>query len=339
MKDISIFLGANTCRGFFSLYDEYIGSLSLRRLYVVKGSAGSGKSTLMKKVAQHFAESGYDAVRVLCSGDPGSLDGLILPEKGVALFDGTSPHVLEPPLVGERGFYLDLSRYYTSPARDLEDRDAAYREHYRKAYRWLEAAGSLQQIPAVSSETRAAVCRRALSLATRTLGRSRGEGSFRRCFTDAFTCLGPISLPDSRRALAPRLIALSGGSAEADLFLQTYLQAALARGHEAVLCPDPTEPRRASHLLLPGLGLGITTGAGDRCIHLEKLGPAPTETEKAERKELEKLRDQLLSSAREELALAKEAHDRLEEAARPFIDFRGITRETEAFIRRLESDG
>ncbi len=339
MKDISIFLGANTCRGFFSLYDEYIGSLSLRRLYVVKGSAGSGKSTLMKRVAEHFSDGGYDTLRVLCSGDPGSLDGLILPEKGFALFDGTSPHVLEPPLVGERGFYLDLSRFYTSPAQGLEVRDAAYREHYRKAYRCLEAAGSLTQIPAVSAETRAAVRRRALSLAARTLGRSRGEGSFRRCFTDAFTCLGPVSLLESRRALAPRLIALSGGAAEADLFLQTYLQAARERGHEVILCPDPTEPRRAAHLLLPELGLGITTGAGDRCIHLEKLGPALAEGEKAERKELEKLREQLLSHARDELALAKEAHDRLEEAARPFLDFRGITGETEAFIRRLESDG
>ena len=32
MKDISIFLGANTARGFRSLYEEYIGSLDLRRL-------------------------------------------------------------------------------------------------------------------------------------------------------------------------------------------------------------------------------------------------------------------------------------------------------------------
>ena len=80
MTDISIFLGANTGCGFRSLYDEYIGSLDLRRTYVLKGSAGCGKSSLMKRMAAHAAGIGTPAVRVLCSGDPDSLDGLVLPE-------------------------------------------------------------------------------------------------------------------------------------------------------------------------------------------------------------------------------------------------------------------
>ena len=127
MKDISIFLGANTARGFRSLYEEYIGSLDLRRLYVIKGSAGCGKSGLMKRVSERAAGMGLGCVRVLCSGDPDSLDGVLIPERGIAFFDGTSPHVLEPALTGQQGFYLDLSRFYTSPAMGLETPDAAYR--------------------------------------------------------------------------------------------------------------------------------------------------------------------------------------------------------------------
>ena len=335
MKDISIFLGANTARGFRSLYEEYIGSLDLRRLYVIKGSAGCGKSGLMKRASERAAGMGLGCVRVLCSGDPDSLDGVLIPERGIAFFDGTSPHVLEPALTGQQGFYLDLSRFYTSPAKGLETPDAAYREHYRRAYRYLAAAGSLEEIPRCSEATRAAVSRRAEALAARTLGRGRGKGSLRRFYTDAFTCRGFLSLEESRRALVPRLLSLSGSRARTDVFLQVFLRAALERSREVILCPDPTEDRRTAHLLLPELGLGITTGPGDRRIHLEKLGPPLSREETAQLRELEKLRASLLDRAQAELAMAKRDHDALEAAVRPFIDFAGMTEETDALIRRV----
>ena len=100
-------------------------------------------------------------------------------------------------------------------------------------------------------------------------------------------------------------------------------------------CPDPTEDRRTAHLLLPELGLGITTGPGDRRIHLEKLGPPPSREETAQLRELEKLRASLLDRAQAELAMAKRDHDALEAAVRPFIDFAGMTEETDALIRRV----
>ena len=339
MKEISIFLGANTGRGFRSLYEEYIGGLTLEKLYVIKGSAGCGKSGLMKRVAARAAEGGQRVIRVLCSGDHDSLDGVVLPEAGAAFFDGTSPHVLEPALTGQKGFYADLSRFFISPAEGLERWEEAYREHYRRAYRYLAAAGSLEEVSRCDGETRAAVVRRAEALADRTLGRGRGEGRLRRLYTDAFTCRGLVSLEESRRALAPRLVALTGGREETDLFLRTYLRAAGERGREVLLCPDPRDENRIAHLLLPELGFGITTGAGDRRIHLEKLGPPPTDGEKAEAKELEGLRASLLTLAQKELALAKEDHDRLEAAISPQVDYAGVTEYTEELLRRVFGEG
>ena len=335
MKDITIFLGANTGRGFRSLYDEFTGSPAMRRLYVIKGSPGCGKSTMMKQLAERARAAGLQVITVLCSGDPDSLDGVILPEKGAAVFDGTSPHVLEPSLVGQRGFYVDLSCCYTSAVQGLEVWDASCKEHYRKAYAWLAAAGSLEEIPRCGGETLDAVRRRADALAARTLGRGRGDGSLRRFFTDAFTFRGPVTLEETRRALAPRLIALSGSGERTEEFFRAYLAAALARGKEVVLCPRPRNTERIAHLLLPELGLGITTGNGDRRIRLDKLGPAPSEAEKAERRELEKLRQSLLDKAQTELVLAKENHDELEKLSRPGLDFGAVSRETERLIRRV----
>ncbi len=335
MKDITIFLGANTGRGFSSLYEEYVSGSDLRRLYVLKGSAGCGKSGLMKRLAGHAAGIGMPTVRVLCSGDPDSLDGLLLPELQTAFFDGTSPHVLEPTLTGQVGFYVDLSRFYRSPAVGLEGWNDSYREHYRKAYRYLSAASDLEYVTRCGEETRTAIRRRAEALAIGTLGRSRGGGGLRRFYTDAFTCQGRISLEDSRRSIAPRLVSLTGNSERTDLFLQAYLQAALKRGREVILCPDPREDRRIAHLLLPELGFGVTTGEGDRRIHLEKLGPQLTPEEKAQERRLAQLRASLLDAAQNELASAKADHDRLEEASGPFIDFGGVAALTEELITKV----
>ena len=335
MKEISIFLGANTGRGFRSLYDEYIGQLDLKRLIVIKGSAGCGKSGLMKRIAKEGADRGERVLRILCSGDPDSLDGVFLPDRGAALFDGTSPHVLEPSLVGERGFYADLSRFFTAPASGLAPLEEAYREHYRKAYRYLAAAQEAEEVQRFPAEAAAAIRQRAKSLAVRTLPLGRESGRVRRYFTDAFTCRGSISLTESRRALCPKLITLSGGSDRADLFAQVFLQEARERGWDAVICPDARNPERIAHLMIPAAGVGLTTGEGDRRIRLEKLGPKPDEAERSEDRELKQLRDSLLASAQRELSAAKADHDRLEAAIHPRIDFRGVDRETERLMRQV----
>lgn len=87
------FLGANTPQGFYSLYDEWINQKETR-FYVLKGGPGCGKSTLMKKIGAKLEADGAQVEYIICSGDPDSLDGIYLPEKRVAIVDGTSPHAV-----------------------------------------------------------------------------------------------------------------------------------------------------------------------------------------------------------------------------------------------------
>ncbi len=335
MDQQTIFLGANSCHGFISLYEEYIASLSLSCIYVLKGGAGCGKSTFMRRVAARAEEAGKKVIYILCSGDPDSLDGIILPELGTAFFDGTAPHVLEPPMVGYRGFYIDLSRYYRSPSPELEPWDTGYREHYRKAYLYLSAAGSVESTETLSEKTAAAIRARAVSLGKRKLRRLRNaSGSVTRFFTDAFTCQGSISLPETRRALAPHLIALTGGSVRSDLFLKTVHAIAADKGYSTVLCPDRLRPERIAHLLIPELGLGITTGEGDRRIHLERLGE-PSEGGKTAAKETDGMRQSLLHKAKKELSLAKHDHDRLEAAVHSRVDFSAVEAAAQEMAERI----
>lgn len=334
MNDISIFLGANTSGGFYSLYEEAIAALDPRRLYVIKGSAGCGKSGFMRRVAERAGSLGEEVVRVLCSGDPDSLDGVILPRRGLAVFDGTAPHVLEPTLTGEKGFYIDLSRFYTHPAKNLLPLTEEYKEHYRRAYLYLSAAGSLRAASLCPADAAEAIRRRAVSLGERSLRREKAAGPSKRIFTDAFTCKGTVSLPETLRAITPKLIALTGGRARSEVFFRAMREVADARGQETVICPDPLDPDRIAHLLLPGAGFGITTGVGDRRIHLEKLGSSD-EAEKVEEREAAQLRESLLHKAEQELRRAKGAHDRLEAAVNPCIDFAGVSRTAEEFLEKL----
>lgn len=92
MAQIQYFLGANSPTGFYSLYDQLIDREAAGGLYILKGGAGCGKSSFMRRVARHAEAAGYTAEYILCSGDPDSLDGVVFPELKTALVDGTAPH-------------------------------------------------------------------------------------------------------------------------------------------------------------------------------------------------------------------------------------------------------
>lgn len=96
MANIQYFLGGNTPAGFYSLYHQLSDPDRIRALYIIKGGPGSGKSTLMRRIERHAHAAGLETEQVLCSGDPDSLDGLVLPQLGAALVDGTAPQEVVP---------------------------------------------------------------------------------------------------------------------------------------------------------------------------------------------------------------------------------------------------
>ncbi len=87
------FLGGTSPNGFKTCFDKLIYESGCFT-YIIKGTAGSGKSTLMKKIADAFP--GEEKEIYHCSADPDSLDAVYLKERGVIIVDGTAPHVFEP---------------------------------------------------------------------------------------------------------------------------------------------------------------------------------------------------------------------------------------------------
>lgn len=336
MNDISCFLGANTYSGFYSLYDSYITARGPAKLFILKGGAGCGKSGFLRRVAEAAKSQGLDTECILCSGDPDSLDGVYVPARGLLLFDGTAPHVLEPPQVGHQGFYLDLSRFYRPGVPPLRALELAYKEHYRRAYLYLAAAGNISGLAPVPDEAREMIRQRARSLVMRELKHKRsGRGIDTMWFSDAFSCLGCVSLTETRSAFCPRLVTLTGGADAADIFLHEARETALSRGYDVIVNPSPLDPKMLSHILISETGLGFTVGLGGRKLHLEALLRSAASSDwQAVRREASVQHESLLSKAQQELRLAKQSHDRLEAAVNPFIDFDSISALAEEFIAK-----
>ncbi|MDQ1914402.1 PRK06851 family protein [Paenibacillus sp. GD4] len=88
------FLGAATPEGAVDFVPNLTEDVAKR--YFIKGRPGSGKSTMLKKLAAIAEERGLDVEIYHCGFDPNSLDMIIVRELGVAMFDSTAPHEYFP---------------------------------------------------------------------------------------------------------------------------------------------------------------------------------------------------------------------------------------------------
>ncbi len=106
------FVCANSAQGFRNYFPEAL--TGLRRVYILKGGPGTGKSTLMRRLGEEFLALGEDVDYIVCSSDPASLDGVILCNRKIAVVDGTAPHIIEPTAPGAIEEYLNLGVLWDS---------------------------------------------------------------------------------------------------------------------------------------------------------------------------------------------------------------------------------
>ena len=93
------FLGAATPIGAVDFIPNLTEDIPKR--YFIKGRPGSGKSTMLKKLAAAAEAHGVDVEIYHCGFDPNSLDMLIFRELGIAIFDSTAPHEYFPSRDGD----------------------------------------------------------------------------------------------------------------------------------------------------------------------------------------------------------------------------------------------
>ena len=143
------FAAMNTGDGFKSYFSEIFGSL--KQLYIIKGGPGTGKSRFMKEVAYEAERQGFTVEKYLCSSDPTSLDGIIIPHLSLGIIDGTAPHTYEPFLTGAKDNIIDLGQFWDTKA--LQNEISVIKEISRRKarlyggiYAYLKAIQSIDTI-------------------------------------------------------------------------------------------------------------------------------------------------------------------------------------------------
>lgn len=352
-----VFPGGNTSIGFHSFYD-YLAFPSRTKIFVLKGGPGVGKSTFMRWISAKMVERGYDVEHHHCSSCNTSLDGVYVPTLGVAILDGTSPHVVDPKHPGAVDEIVHLGDYWHEPG-IRANRDqivATFTENarlFRSAYVNLAAAKLYSDEIESYYRDSGSLDYAGLNSAARSvihdiLGDQirGGTQTQRHLFASAISPQGPVNYLDTVVDRTTRRFVIKGdmGTGKATLVKKVYDEA-VSRGYyvEAYHCALTHE--RVEHLLIPELGVAVVTSIAPHLFE-PALGDSVIDTkELVDESALARLKPDMerarelywaaLDRAVGFIARAKKNHDYLETFYVPHMDFDGISRRREQVLARI----
>lgn len=337
------FVAANTGQGFVSFFDGIFANIP--RLYIIKGGSGTGKSRMMKDIADHAEAKGYAVGRCLCSADADSLDGVVIPELGVGVLDGTAPHTTDPKYPGAVDEIVDVGRFWnkeklrehTDEIRGIIDRKSML---FGCVYDLLSAAqsadnaASKMQSKALDREKMRAVARR---LARKWKNGSGYEKNVR--VLDAFTMKGRIRI-NGFAEKAEHVYTLCGRHGAETEFLQEIMRIAEIKEQPIFIAPDPLDITKICELMLPELGVAFVRDAGtktpeknintERFIRSELLRPFKTCLTEAKKRKRE-----ALASADTLLSHVRKLHFDLEDIYISAMDFEAKEELTNDLIKQI----
>jgi len=251
------FAAANTEEGFHSLFDEVFSPETFRRIYILKGGPGTGKSTMMGRIGFIAESKGYETEYICCSSDPRSLDGVIIPALSVAVLDGTAPHTADPVYPGAVERIVDLGAAFDFPRLE-EKREVlvplirAKKEAYRTAYRFLSAAGRLEDeredlLRSFYLAEKADAAAKRLVASFRRLRR----GADKRRYISSICAEGYFRL-DTLSAQAKKVYAVTDKNGFGYLFMDTLYRRLSAERFAMTVCPSPLSKDRKEAIFLEG---------------------------------------------------------------------------------------
>ena len=325
---VRMFLGGNTADGFKSYFDERLAPM--KKIYILKGGAGTGKSTLMKKVGDFAECEGLKTQLWYCSGDVKSLDGVCIVDKAIAIVDGTAPHVVEAkyPAVRDKlialGDYIDEGKvlpYYEEIASLCSEKA----KRYNRAYRYLKTAKFFEDT--INDECEI-IRPKLVQICSKVAYEVRKLTKITRQFMTAISPQGVVNFDDCLDG--KQLISLNYDyPKQRETFFEILTD--MLCGYEAYMNP---------------LGSGID------CLVVGRYAIVPYVSEKAgevvdlnlalkkapsdmtyEKAEFERY----ISYATDELSKAREAHLKVEDIYIPAMDFDGVNFETEKILGEIFS--
>ncbi len=330
------FIGANTSRGFINYGGEIFADI--KKLYVIKGGPGTGKSTFMKRFAERAEEKGHEAVYYYCSSDPGSLDGVVIPSLGLAVTDGTAPHICEADYPGAKEEYLNFGEFWNGDflckcRNKIEKLSKKKSKGFSSAYKYLSIAESVREereklLYSCYDEEKA---EKAVTRFMKNVGSGTGYLLVPRQIS-SFGMEGEVVF-DTYIELCDKTVYVKDKRGVSTFIFDLILKRASVQGLESHVSYDCFG--RINAVMFSEKGVAVVVGDGDKVINTERfvIGDLLSENRRKLRF-LRTLEEELKQCALKELESAKESHFLLEDIYREAMDFDDLQKIENAFINK-----
>ena len=355
-KYIDFFLGANTPIGFVSRYDQLSKNEKLKKIYVIKGGAGTGKSSMMKRIGDDSYKNGDFVERIHCSSDPDSLDAVIVEEKGFAVLDGTPPHPMEPKYPGAFETLVNLYPSWDEErleenAEKIKQHVKEYTEYHKKACAYLSAVASLlnenRKVADLCTDYKK-IERYVNNLTRREFAKVTEENSRENVrFFSAVTPKGVKIYNITIETLCDKVYLIEDDIGAASQYLLKAIRAkALDKKLDIISGYCVTSPyEKLEHIIIPQLRIGFLTS---NKFHKIKVNITEKRVKVSRFTDLKKLNERkqyisfnkkasvsLLNEAIRSMQNAKKHHDLLEECYIPCVDFEKVDNIRKELITKL----
>lgn len=331
-----IFAAGNTGKGFVSFFDEYFSRA--RKVFIIKGGPGTGKSTLMHSVGMTMIEKGYDVEFVHCSSDSNSLDGIYINQLDIAMVDGTSPHVVEPRNPGVCEEYINLGELWNSDnlekhSDEIKRLTAQISHCFKSAYKELAKGKDLHDqleayyIRAMDFE---ALDQKTNELIEKIFGT---KPQVRDLFASGITPQGTVNYMNNlTEDMQKRYIIKGRAGTGKSTLLKKVAEVAIARGLNVDRYHCSFDPDSLDMVIIPSLKIALLDGTAPHIIDaqyesdeiinvLECADMSWIEASWDKISEIEKSYSQAVAEGIDYIKSAKSLHDILEDYYQAAMDF------------------
>lgn len=355
MYSTSFFLGANTPKGFYSLFNELYDPDDNWSMYIIKGGPGTGKSSLMKKVSNEAEKNNYIVERIPCSSDPLSLDGVIIPKLKVAIADGTSPHVIDPVYPGVCEHIINLGLYWNSDK--LKNNDFKIKkttkinsDFHKQCIKYLKSAAVIDNEIKIITEKyfkKDKAERFADRFCENNLLKTDNDtGLCKKRFLSAVTPIGITVQYDSLFSLCDNIIVLTDSTSTISSYINKLInETAEKKEIDRIIFMCPLNPdNKIDHIIFPNLRLGLFTSniyhpmirKNCRNIHCDRFTDESVVSDyKNKVSFLNKAKLELIGESVKCLEQAKASHDVLESYYVSAMDFSKVSLISDNLIKTI----
>lgn len=330
-KSFKYLATANTSNGFVNHFDN-INEDGSGFVYILKGGAGSGKSTLMKKIGEHFQKFGK-VEYFYCSADIESLDAVRIVDKNITIVDGTSPHTAEPRIEGVTAKIVNLGRFigrdilkYQSQIEKLLSQSKYYRAMYED---YLACAGGIyrnnMKLASLTLRNSKNKTSAKYVIDELSISKKNKEGKVRRFFNEYITLDGLQSLDKANNYT--KIVELNNTPFANQKVFNKVIEKLLCFGYDVIVFEDIMAPENIFSISIPELDAIVVQAKGNL-----KLGDTVSSMFLAN--------NQLLKIIIKNAGLchsnASEAHKNIEKYYKTVMKFDGVNMITKELIEEID---